>query len=72
MALARTAGLQVEDDGTMVKGIRIILAGGAALVLGGILLAVPAEVGIAWYEPASAFLAGLLIALGVYTISRGR
>ena len=57
----------------MVKGIRIILVGGAALALGGMLLAVPAEVGISWYEPAAAFLGGLvLIALGVYTISRGR
>jgi hypothetical protein len=37
------------------------------------LLAVPAEVGIEWYEPAAAFLVGLmLVALGVYTISRGR
>jgi hypothetical protein len=55
----------------MVKGIRIILAGLAAFVLGGILLAVPDVAGIAWYEPAAAFLAGLLlVALGVYTLSR--
>jgi hypothetical protein len=52
----------------MVKGIRIILAGLAAFVLGGMLLAVPDVAGIAWYESA-AFLAGLLlVALGVYTV----
>jgi hypothetical protein len=57
----------------MVKGIRIILAGCAAFVLGGMLLLVPAEVGISRYEPAAAFLAGLLlVAFGVYTISRGK
>jgi hypothetical protein len=56
----------------MLKGIRSILAGCAAFVLGGMLFFVPAEVGISWYEPAAAFLAGLLlIALGVFTIRRG-
>jgi hypothetical protein len=57
----------------MVKGIRIILAGCAAFVLGGMLFFVPAEAGISWYEPAGAFLAGLLlIALGLYTIGRSK
>jgi hypothetical protein len=57
----------------MVKGIRSILAGLAAFALGGMLFFVPAEVGISWYEPAAAFLAGLLlIALGLYTIRSGK
>jgi hypothetical protein len=41
-------------------------------VLGGILLALPKDVGISWYEPAGAFLAGLvLVALGVYAARSG-
>jgi hypothetical protein len=57
----------------MPKGIRFVAAGLAALSLGGILLAVPKEVGISWYEPAAAFLAGLLlIALGIYQLRGGR
>jgi hypothetical protein len=53
----------------MVKGVRVVLAGLAAIALGGMLLAVPEVAGISWYEPAAAFLAGLLlIALGVHTM----
>jgi hypothetical protein len=56
----------------MLKGIRIVAAGLAALALGGMLLAVPESVGISWYEPAAAFLAGLLlVALGVYKLRGG-
>jgi hypothetical protein len=57
----------------VLKGLRIVAAGVAALVLGGMLLAVPESVGISWYEPAAAFLAGLLlVAFGVYTLRGGR
>jgi hypothetical protein len=36
------------------------------------LLAVPKDVGISWYEPAGAFLAGLvLVALGLNTVRSG-
>jgi hypothetical protein len=56
----------------MVKGLRFILAGLVTVAVGGGLFTVPAEVGISWYEPAGAILGGLLlVAFGVYTISRG-
>jgi hypothetical protein len=56
----------------MIKGIRIILAGLAAIALGGMLLFIPKEVGISWYEPGGAFLAGLLLlALGLFTLRGG-
>jgi hypothetical protein len=73
----RDFGLPVPD-GTPPAGespeglVRFILAGLAAIALGGILLALPKDVGISWYEPAGAFLASLvLVAFGVYTLRSG-
>jgi hypothetical protein len=57
----------------MVKGIRFMLGGCAAAAAGGSMFALPAEVGISWYEPVGVCLAGvLLIAVGLYTIGRSK
>jgi hypothetical protein len=55
----------------MLIGIKLIVGGIAALVCGCLLYSLPKEFDMKWYQPLPAFPLGvLLIAMGVYCISR--